>query len=471
VWEASFTLLRDLFALESKEILKMSALTHKSLYPNNIERQSVQLPLKVFNEKTIVALLEKRDRLLPKYSLQDCFQTACFLEYIMRYWQIISVRSTLKGIHLRQDIMHPIRSPESNSLKILEQFSTWLVCWKELETSPTPDVSVAEAEEDVEGEENFDPNEPNPNEKQKPKKKKAKKPNYGKLTVDTQKAYERTTQALIEIAKYSVTKIPEVQYILLGELNNDCIEGRHGRYRERQTHNASVADVLMAERGLKMLQITKLRANGLDISIKELQRRLEEVCPEVVLDPDEVTEQFDGVLTSLTLVAVPSDNQKVLLYISGYIAKKLIKKQNCSECESLLVTGEPLLVDVDSCTSYTQFLNRGGLRIPKDFLFEAVILTYQLNQTLMSSDHRDAYLGARCQRAIFTILAEKTLSEELVIEDKCSRCGAKMCDLIKEMVPVTCCNVYCNNFRKMENDRIHSLSKAKGKSRKLATLV
>ena len=55
---ASFAYVRDLYNSEKDSLVKLaSTLTNKTLYPNSLERQNVKLALKMFDEKTAVALV------------------------------------------------------------------------------------------------------------------------------------------------------------------------------------------------------------------------------------------------------------------------------------------------------------------------------------------------------------------------------------------------------------------------------
>jgi len=57
ICKASMSHLCQLYASEKDNYIKMApCLTYKALYPSNLERQNVKLVLKIFDEKTIIAL-------------------------------------------------------------------------------------------------------------------------------------------------------------------------------------------------------------------------------------------------------------------------------------------------------------------------------------------------------------------------------------------------------------------------------
>jgi len=103
---ASLSHLRSLYAADKDRMIKEApALSHKALYPSNLEQQNVQLVLKLFNEKTIVGLAHYGSK-----SNLDVSGTTKFLNIILRLWNILNVKSTDKGQRKRDSTMDPIRS-------------------------------------------------------------------------------------------------------------------------------------------------------------------------------------------------------------------------------------------------------------------------------------------------------------------------------------------------------------------------
>ena len=82
----------ELYNDEQSSDLKIAKLDFKTRYPNNFEKQKVQLVCNVFNERTCVAL-EKKE------SMEG---TAKFVKYVTRMWNIINIRSTGSGFRLNE---------------------------------------------------------------------------------------------------------------------------------------------------------------------------------------------------------------------------------------------------------------------------------------------------------------------------------------------------------------------------------
>nr|XP_042912929.1 uncharacterized protein LOC122272950 [Parasteatoda tepidariorum] len=121
---ASFNTLRKLYELEHAQLVKYGyGLTLKALNPTNIERQNVQLVVRIFNEFIVKALLEFGE----KQSLNYYQGTAAFIEIILRWWWVENVKSSDKGIRLKNVYMYPLTSlPKDERRCFLKQFIDWL---------------------------------------------------------------------------------------------------------------------------------------------------------------------------------------------------------------------------------------------------------------------------------------------------------------------------------------------------------
>ena len=97
IMHASFRNLITIYHMEKESILKEGfQLTWKSLFPNSIERQNVKLALKVFDRTTVAAL----EILGPQTDALDNWKgTASFINIIVKFWNIVNVKNTTKGLH------------------------------------------------------------------------------------------------------------------------------------------------------------------------------------------------------------------------------------------------------------------------------------------------------------------------------------------------------------------------------------
>ncbi len=115
ICKASLNHLRKLYKAEKDSIVRMApGLSHKALYPSNVERQNVKLVLKVFVEKTVAAVNH--------YGLQnhvDVSGTSKFINIILRLWKVLNVKSTDKGRRKRDNDLDPIRSIADENVQYL----------------------------------------------------------------------------------------------------------------------------------------------------------------------------------------------------------------------------------------------------------------------------------------------------------------------------------------------------------------
>ena len=86
---ARWSHLRQLYELESKELVKMSNLNEVSIYPKPIERQKVSTCLRVFCNRMYHALLNH----LGMADVEGVGDTASFLKKVIDWWKIINVKA------------------------------------------------------------------------------------------------------------------------------------------------------------------------------------------------------------------------------------------------------------------------------------------------------------------------------------------------------------------------------------------
>ena len=101
--------------MEENNMVRNITLDYQSLYPNNFEKQNVQLVFKVFNEKT-VACLERNDR-------KD---TARFVSLITRMWDMLNVKSPEAGRRLNDPDRKQFLSDSDSRLDFLLKMGIFL---------------------------------------------------------------------------------------------------------------------------------------------------------------------------------------------------------------------------------------------------------------------------------------------------------------------------------------------------------
>lgn len=124
---ASFTSLKKLYEAEQDSVVKVAyGLTYKSLNPTNLERQNVRLALKIFSSFVSSALRLKGTEL--KLILPE--ETAGFIDLVLRWWNIVNVKTPQKGRRLRDPWQEPISEMCCQQIEFLDKFVAWLDNWK-----------------------------------------------------------------------------------------------------------------------------------------------------------------------------------------------------------------------------------------------------------------------------------------------------------------------------------------------------
>lgn len=166
----------DLRSLESQNFLQKSfKINHKSLYPTNTERQSVQLAVNIFDRTTIAALHSANN--------ENFEGTIHFLEIFNKWWTIVNNKHANSAVFNGND----------ENVAFLQKFLKFLERWKNLNMF------------------------------------------NGCLTNDTYKAIHQTTSSLIMICKnmFPIIKlhVPGINYLLLGKFQTDLLEARFGKWQ------------------------------------------------------------------------------------------------------------------------------------------------------------------------------------------------------------------------------------------------
>ena len=94
--------------VEENNFVRQINIDYSTLYPNNFEKQKVQLVVNVFNEKTVACL-----------KIQGKNDTARFVEFVTRMWNILNIKSPSAGRHLNDKDREKICEPDDHRLEFL----------------------------------------------------------------------------------------------------------------------------------------------------------------------------------------------------------------------------------------------------------------------------------------------------------------------------------------------------------------
>ncbi|XP_035212330.1 uncharacterized protein LOC118186362 [Stegodyphus dumicola] len=294
---ASLLHLKKLYNIEQQHSIKIApALSKKVLYPTSLERQNVSTAVKLFDEKTVAALHVELKENKTGYG-ETVRGTKYFIEIILKWWSIVNVKHPRKGLHLADPNREPVFSINDDKIKFLENFCTWLIKW-------------------------------NGDDRKKSGK------TVGRLTRETYHALKHTTTTFIQLSDYLLKNL-KFQYVLYGKFQTDNLEARFGQYRQMSgaNYHISLTQALESEKKLQLISWMKLNSskNG-EFTIKTLQTDNDDLDNSTECS----TEKFNEIISFSQTFKITEKDMRVLIYIGGYVARKVSNKTNCSKCKNIL---------------------------------------------------------------------------------------------------------------------------------------
>jgi hypothetical protein len=425
---AKFQDIKNLYIKEKDMVIKKAyKLNHKTVYPNNLERQKVYLADNICDYSTISSLKEL-----------GFYDTAEFLEIIRHWWDIVNNTSVTKTHQKNNKWCQPINRTDDFQIKFLKQFILWLDKWQKLDTN-------------------------------------------GHLTNDTYSALRHSTSVFLEIIDYSFQNF-DITYILPGKFTTEKLEKRFGKYRllGGSNYNVSYDEVINAEKKIRLKHVFK-KASGSEFSLSEIQARTANCCNESDLDWDmskdcpQNTEcdKFSFILTTDYLSQCQID-ESAQIYISGYASHKISKKIKCNICISLVTESKGNLTN----NEYFNYLQRGGLSIPTDMvknvlfhmcaIFEKIINDISLESDFLKTIFQKTIL---CHLTLLSV----SLDESLKYFYCCCVCGKNNKNILAMLCSIFS-NVLLNDYTKKknneaQNEKKESRAESKNKRRKLNTFI
>lgn len=421
---ASFQAVRKLYEYERVSLVKYAyTLTTKSLFPTNIEKQNVKLVLNVFNTNVVEALNIIGD----KADILDSKCTANYIDIITKWWDVMNVKTVMKGIHKRNTYQEPMRLDDFR-YTFLGQFVDWLITW-------------GNAISDT-----------------------------GRLTPETHLALTLTTNAMREICQYCTEKL-ELKFILTGKFQTDSLEERFGKYRQLAggQYDISVTQLYESEAKLRLQStlplVLKSRSLGdISISFDNIENDGKNVDDNTCFDSIAVTINQDDFKQTENIMPV-------IVYIAGYAVHSVLKYlNNCTECKLLLTRNDDIDILYHANDILIHHHDRGGLKYPTDDVISVVQYTYIVIVKLLS-EFEEIFLTMQNQRSVAINIVKNVLleKEKYLYFDFCKNNHSS--EVTVKCILKTVINILLNNYCKKKNDTIVYASHSKAKERKLKTLM
>jgi len=363
VQKARFRVLKDLYEHEKQSLAKLApSLNPKALNPTSTERQSVPLMLRIFNDKVVTGLEYFADSCAcPNDFVLDAKQ---FVQIFVGLWKMLNVKQPMKGRNLRDSFCDPIRTVDQ--LGYLEHVYQWLCQW---EATDAPDRN-------------------------------------GMLTKETSTALCHTVRTLTLLVEYLFEHL-NYRYVLLGKFQTDALEYRFSQYRRLSgtNYHVSVSEIMESEKKLKLTSVLSLKSaqfGHVSISKFVSDHKTTEKKQSLSMPEDECEcdlSDFAETLYDWDLVAVSDNEMHAIVFIAGYIGRKLKRCVDCATCVAEFVSNEKMTCEnVPSQFAYLDSLDRGGLLWPSQTLVDIVTRVYCIFQCLVSAPHENKFVAVANQK-------------------------------------------------------------------------
>ena len=245
-------------------MVRQITIDYQTLYPNNFERQKVQLVMNKFNEKTI-ACLRRHGR----------HETAHFVELVTRMWKILNIKSPDAGRNLNDGDREKFTTTADPRLEFLLNMGHY---FKLMDGSKRSHRVRC-------------------------------------LTSETTNALHETLIGIVEITKCLLTL--GFSYVLPGKIQSDRIEGEFGISRDS---SGAITYFISPEQVVCSLSMQRLKLyNQIDIQQSE-GTNMNNCCAQDLESNDEDIELVESSLTDSS--HLNEEERSTLYYISGYVAFK-----------------------------------------------------------------------------------------------------------------------------------------------------
>lgn len=268
------------------------------MYPSSIQKQNVNLVLKIFSEKNIAAL---------KHVAKDnpeLFEggTCEFINIIMNFWKIVNVRSVFEGKRFNDDYREAVRKKFFPSNAIFDKYVSVV---KEMASKYSDQVCII-------------------------------CPNFS--------SYYKHYRCIFTVDSIHIFENYSADDLLLSKFQNDNLEGCFGMYRQLSGSNfyISFIQVLENERKIRFKNSILLCSENTDVELKTLMTSDEDNCSKDCEYIDAFLEIID---VEFNFESVPHNFLLVLTYIGGFIARKVLLKCRCTICTSWLQIDKEVAVE------------------------------------------------------------------------------------------------------------------------------
>jgi hypothetical protein len=337
---ARWSSLEQIFLSENNSLFKQSSLTRAAIYPDPMERQSVQLFLQIISESTIAAV-----------ELSGDSDTALFLKYLSNFWKVTNVRAPNMDKRNRDDYAGCVHSSNAWQLQFLESFG-------QLAKSMSPRQG-------------------------------ADRNRWRALTRDTSSSLYSTCKGYAALCAFLFNR--GVSFVMLGLFSTWALEHQFGKFRQGcgGAYLITVRAIMekhRIHRAHLMMQLHSTFLRDVSVAPKPAEACLCAYCSSTLISTDFVS--------ALIVLAqdIPRAVREVLIYVSGYVDFKTGGSDNDEEADTYF--------QYDEHRSYFDTVNRGGLTVPPDSIVVFCYYSY-VAFSILSADRAPCFNAImRCCKAV-----------------------------------------------------------------------
>ena len=271
---------------------------------------------------------------------------------------------------------------------------------------------------------------------------------------------------MIDLPNYLLDE-KNLDFILLGFLQSDALEGRFGWYRQSSGANYHIS-VLQVVQSEKVIRTRSLIDQGFNMSeVKEIFSSTttgETIKSEADFLTDNLNIQMENIQFHKE---IQQEDQSIIYYVAGAIVRIVLKKTKCEKCREFLCAGNmPLnsehIQDNEVRKEFTAQMSRGGLLKPSDIVYITCIHAYFYFRSIKNnSEVHDFLLNSSEPRSVFSksfvdILNGSTVLES-IIKAECSN-GLSFSQYLPNLLNALF-NVMAKNEVSEINDKIHVAKK------------
>ena len=414
---AKFNDIRVLYKIEQHSTIKQAhRLSSKVCWPTSLERQNVNLALRIFNDSTCAALKIQND--LHPDSIND---TSNFVDVMSKIWKIFNINTPIKHVRLNDEYSRPLADKDWRFV-FLDSVCKWLERWSSTSRKD------------------------------------------GKLSAQTFVSFRHSCITLPLITSH-LTQNCGFDYVLSSRLQNDPIEHQFGIYRMMSgaQYHITYSQILESQRRLNLSNILKLfslQQCKSELTLKQFINTFSLTANE----PIHISyNQYFEVIHDLDSINLDIQVLQSIVFIGGYAVFSYLKTTNCYICVLKLTENKD--IDISETTKYdlVRYIDRGSLKWPSDIVIGSIIVLWKIFTKIDENETLKKEFYFSPSRKVLIHLAENVLVDRYSEHwrNDCDSCSTSGWNIIRKIL-TTCTNcILANKVRNINSEISYSAKKSK----------